>query len=120
MGAVKDRLKVTVEEAKQWIRITHSYDDNLLKMLLESAKEDADAYLNNSFVEVEVLEDGTEITTELPIPDTVKAWVLSRVAKRYYQRVEGLRSESSTGRGSSQWDKEDYDPIAHLRMNPGF
>jgi hypothetical protein len=49
MGAVVSRLDITLEEAKTFLRVDGDEDDGLIEDLISSAKQAADAYLNNPF-----------------------------------------------------------------------
>ena len=50
MGAVADRLELTVEECRNHLRVDDDTDDALIGALLEAGKQRADSYLNNPFV----------------------------------------------------------------------
>ena len=50
-SAVQDRLTVDLSEVKNYLKIGHDADDALINDLIDAAKEDADAYLNNDFEE---------------------------------------------------------------------
>lgn len=112
MGAVKDRLTLTLNEVKGWLRVDDTADDALLLALVDAAKEAADAYLDNPFTDA----DGNP----LPIPAAVRVWVLERVARLYQQRVEGLASESLSGVGGVTYGPEDYALLWPYRKFPGF
>ena len=112
MGAVRDRLTVTLDEAKTWLRIDDDADDALLVALIDAAKEAADAYLNNPFTDAE--------GNPLPIPAAVKVWVLERVARLYERRAEAIASESVSGAGNVAWGPEEYALLWPYRKVPGF
>lgn len=52
MGAVFDRLNLTLAEVKNYLKVEVSDDDTLIQSLIDSAKVAADDYLNNSFENV--------------------------------------------------------------------
>jgi uncharacterized phage protein (predicted DNA packaging) len=110
--AVYDRLIITLAEMKNYLRVSHDEDDDLIMDLVDAAKEDADNYLNNPFED----SDGEE----LPIPLAVKRWVMARVARQYERRVEGLSSEGISGLNSISWGKEEYAGVQQYRINPGL
>ncbi|MDD3092381.1 MAG: head-tail connector protein [Methanoregulaceae archaeon] len=110
--AVYDRLTITLTEMKNYLRVSHEEDDELITDLVNSAKEDADNYLNNPFEDA----DGEE----LDIPSTVKRWVMGRVARMYERRIEGLSSEGISGLNTIAWGKEEYSGIQQYRINPGL
>lgn len=117
--AVRDRLTVTVEDAKHFLRVDGSEDDQLIMELVDSAKASADAFLNNPFT------DSTG--ADLPIPDDVRLWVLRRVAFAYENRVESLVIDNVAGVGSAEYGGRlqqattlDYSLIRPYRLNPGL
>ena len=117
--AVRDRLTVTVEDAKHFLRVDGSEDDQLILELVDSAKASADAFLNNPFT------DSTG--ADLPIPDDVRLWVLRRVAFAYENRVESLVIDNVAGVGSVEYGGRlqqatnlDYSIIRPYRLNPGL
>ena len=110
--AVYDRLTINLTEMKNYLRVSHEEDDELIIDLINAAKEDADNYLNNPFEDA----DGEE----LDIPSTIKRWVMGRVARQYERRIEGLSSEGISGLNTIAWGKEEYSGIALYRINPGL
>lgn len=117
--AVRDRLTITTEDAKHYLRVDGDEDDQLIDELVASAKASADAFLNNPFT------DSTG--AELPIPDDVRAWVLRRVGLLYENRVESLVIDQVDGVGMSDYggrrqqaSSVDYALIRPYRLNPGL
>lgn len=118
--AVQDRLSVTTEEAKFYLRVDASDEDTLISELVNSAKAAADAFLNNTFT--------TSTGVEEDIPDDIKTWVLRRVAYLYEQRVENVRADQVAGVGlvdygramSDRGGTVDYALIRPYRLNPGL
>lgn len=117
--AVTDRLTVTLDEAKGYLRVEHDAEDDLITTLISGAKAAADAFLNNPFT----ASDGTP----MPIPDDVKLWVLRRVSYAYENRVENLVIDNASGVGSSEYAGRllqatsiDYGLIRPYRLNPGL
>lgn len=90
--AVADRLEIPLEEAKEYFRVDTDLEDEVIVGCLAAAKAEADAYLQNPFVDSE--------GNILPIPASVKMWVLKRAHYHYTQRVGGVSSESVSGIGS--------------------
>ena len=71
MGAIQDRLTITLDEAKAHLKISTStaqLDTNLTNAV-SAVKDLADAFCQNDFLD----EDGV---TQLPIPDAVRLWCL--------------------------------------------
>lgn len=118
--AVQDRLALTLEEVKAYLRIDADDEDALLEELAEAAKASADAFLNNPFTDSDGVDE--------PIPDDVKLWVLRRVAFLYEQRVENVRADVLTGVGTVDYGRAisdrggslDYALIRPYRLNPGL
>ena len=118
--AVQDRLNVTLEDAKTYLRVDADDEDTLIESLIGEAKASADAFLNNPFTD--------SAGANEDIPADVKAWVLRRVAFMYEQRVENVRADSVTGVGtidygraiSDQGGSLDYAMIRPYRLNPGL
>ena len=100
--SVTDRLAITLEEAKVYLRVDTDVEDALIMACVDAAKSEADGYLQNDFAR-----DGAE----LPIPPALKMWVLKRAHYHYVQRVGGVTSESVSGIGSVAYD----DPFAELK-----
>ena len=92
MGAVTERLDISLEEAKAYFRVDTDLEDEVIVDCVDAAKSEADAYLQNPFVDA----DGEA----LPIPPALKMWVLRRAHHHYVQRVGGVGSESVSGIGS--------------------
>lgn len=90
--AVTDRLEISLEEAKAYLRVDTDLEDEVIVDCVDAAKAEADAYLQNPFVDSE--------GNILPIPASVKMWVLKRAHHHYTQRVGGVSSESVSGIGS--------------------
>lgn len=118
MGAVAEKLKLfgsatdeaEVDAAKQYLRLAADVDedDALVARLIAQAKDEADAYLNNDFLDE-------------AIPATIESWVLRRVAQLYEHRVGGLASASDPGLGSVSFTAEpDYAQLDRYRLNPGI
>lgn len=118
--AVQDRLALTLEEVKAYLRIDADDEDALLEELAEAAKASADAFLNNPFTDSDGVDEA--------IPVDVKAWVLRRVAFLYEQRVENVRADVLTGVGTTDYGRAisdrggslDYALIRPYRLNPGL
>jgi len=72
MGAVVDRLELTVEECRLHLRVDDDTDDPLIGALLEAGKERADSYLNNPFMVLkpQITVVGAVATEGLTISDT--------------------------------------------------
>lgn len=90
--AVTDRLEISLEEAKAYFRVDSDVEDEVIVGCVDAAKSEADAYLQNSFVDSE--------GNVLPIPASVKMWVLKRAHHHYVQRVGGVSNEAVSGIGS--------------------
>lgn len=103
MGAVTERLDISLEEAKAYFRVDADLEDEVIMGCLDAAKSEADAYLQNPFVDA----DGQV----LPIPPALKMWVLKRAHYHYTQRVGGVSNESVSGIGSVAYG----DAFAELR-----
>lgn len=117
--AVQDRLPVTLDDAKAYLRVDADDDDTLIESLIAQAKATADAFLNNPFTDPDGVDED--------IPVDVKAWVLRRVSFLYENRVENLVIDTVASVGSadyggrrSQSASVDYALIRHYRLNPGL
>jgi uncharacterized phage protein (predicted DNA packaging) len=115
MGAVVDRLSLDPEDVKTYLRVDHDADDDIIEMLVDSAKEHADEFLNNEFTHED--EDGEEVEDDIPAP--IKMWVLKRVARNYERRSEGLSSAGGRGSDSANWGDEEYTELMRYRLLPG-
>lgn len=112
MGAVADRLDVPIETLRQYVKMDDDSDDPVISDLFESAKHEADAFLNNPFLDAE--------GNEQPVPPPVRTWVLKRMARDYVRREEGLASDSATGVGSTTWGASEYTELWPYRKSPGM
>lgn len=102
--AVADRLEIPLEEAKAYFRVDSDVEDEVIVGCVDAAKAEADAYLQNPFVDSE--------GNILPIPASVKMWVLKRAHHHFVQRVGGVTGESIAGIGSVSYRE---DAFAELR-----
>lgn len=91
--AVKDRLILLLPEVKSYLRITHNEDDDLLNVLIEAAKEELDAHLQNEFTE----EDEQGNVLNLDIPFKVRTAALKIIATLYEARRNDVIQESAGG-----------------------
>lgn len=175
MGSVFDNLKLTMAEAKSYLRVDNDAEDALIQDCLNSAKSEIDTFLGNDFEQRETIfradgvltvfdlnagpiyrvtgvwfdniKQGTskytvDTTTgaitfltaptagkrvrvvfeaEPVIPDSVRTWVLRRVAHLYERRTLGVSTQSD-GAGSVSWrdDPEWTEAMWQLRVYPGF
>lgn len=94
--AVYDRLDLTLDEVKEWLKVETSDDDQLIEDLLDSVKREADSFLQNPFED----EDGNPED----IPEDIKLGVLMKIARYYEKRVDGLASLNVSGLGSRDWE----------------
>ena len=92
MGAVTERLDISLEEAKAYFRVDSDVEDEVIADCVDAAKSEADAYLQNPFMDAN--------GEALPIPSALKMWVLKRAHHHYTQRVGGVSNESVSGIGS--------------------
>lgn len=103
MGAVADRSATTLPLVKQYCRINGTADDFLVQFLLDAAKDDADAYLGNAFLD--------DAGNALPIPKKVERWLLKEVARDWHNRPAGLTQEIVSAMGQVTWAERDYNGI---------
>ena len=124
MGSVVDRLDVTIEELKDYMGIPAAEDGDVLflTLMLDAAKEAADAFLNNSFESV----DGDGVVTEDPIPSMVKAGVLQWAAFNAARRDPTITSRKASALAETYASKTEGDMNvrrtfwAPFRLMPGL
>ena len=104
MGAVTERLDISLEEAKAYFRVDSDVEDEVIADCVDAAKSEADAYLQNPFMDAN--------GEALPIPSALKMWVLKRAHHHFVQRVGGVTGESIAGIGSVSYRE---DAFAELR-----
>lgn len=82
MGAVADRLELTVEECRNHLRVDDDTDDALINALLEAAKQRADSYLNNPFMVLKptITVVGVVVTEGITVSDTPDGFTTYRAA----------------------------------------
>ena len=119
MGAVVERCDLStpatteLETVKQHLRIVHNAEDVVIGLMIAAAKERADQYLNNPFVD--------SLGANISIPSVIKMWLLSVIADMYQNRVNRIKTESQTGVGSQEFNPEiNFALIAPYRLNPGL
>jgi Phage gp6-like head-tail connector protein len=117
VNAVATRFKFStaysdLEIIKQHLRLSHNAEDGVLMVKFAAAKEAADNYMQNDF-----LNDDLTLKT---IPSVVGEWLLERIARGYEHRIEGLKNESISGVGSQEWSSEEFIKLEPYRVNPGF
>lgn len=107
MGPIAERSKVTLDVIKRYLGLSTETDchgdveeDRDLKAMLVEAKDLADEYCDNSFIDA--------AGREAPIPPRVDRWVKSTVARWYQLRENGKQSEAIPGVGDSTWGPVDY------------
>ena len=87
-----DRIVVSVEEMKSYLRIDNDLDNAMIQDLIISAKEQADNYMQNDFTTI------NETTGELvltPIPLSVYRAIKGLVAYWYYNREDFVQNENA-------------------------
>jgi hypothetical protein len=107
VGAVTERLDISLEEAKAYFRVDSDVEDEVIMGCLAAAKAEADAYLQNPFVDA----DGEA----LPIPPALKMWVLRRAHHHYVQRIGGVANESVSGIGSVSYRDDAFAELKPYR-----
>lgn len=107
MGAVAERLTITLEEAKAYLRVDTGLEDEVIVDCVDAAKSEADAYLQNPFVDA----DGQA----LPIPPALKMWVLKRAHHHFVQRVGGVANENIAGIGSVSYRDDAFTELKPYR-----
>lgn len=94
--AIQDRLALDLADAKAFIGVVEDDYDVQITLYLESAKEKADAYINNPFLDT----DGSELS----IPSTIKEGVLEYVYARWCElnarEREELDLQANPGQGN--------------------
>jgi hypothetical protein len=116
--AVQDRLVISPEEARQYLRVDTTVDDALIADLVMAASASADAFLNNPFTDAD--------DDPLPIPMPVRVWVLRRAATLYESRLEAARVDDVAGLGMVDYGvrdeggAQDFSLLRPFRLNPGL
>lgn len=99
--AVTDRLSLDLAELKTLLGVSGSADDALLTLLLASAKEAADDFLQNPFYETDPENDYNykDPAVELAIPSRVKLGVVEWVRVTYQVKCAPIAGVQSRTRG---------------------
>jgi hypothetical protein len=115
--ALAERLSVDLSALKGYLKIEHDADDMLLIDLIQSAKEQAAAFLNNDFVTM----DENGVSVEQPIPFVVTLAVYRYVGYVYETRNYGLARVNAGGVTSDYgtMPQEFYDMLAMYRRLGG-
>lgn len=110
------KITITGNELEEFIRVDPGNDANVISMLLEMAKNEAEMFLNTDFSETVTNEDGSITTKEIESPAPVKAWVFNRVAQLYENRGFSKETGRETRFVSAQGI--DYTFIQPYRVYP--
>jgi hypothetical protein len=70
---------ITLEEAKSFLDVIHSADDDKIQLLLDAAEDEARAFLNREDLE----EWNSNISSTDPVPGSVKIGVLLLLQSNY-------------------------------------
>lgn len=73
-------LDINLEDVKRWLKVEHDMDDDFLRLITESAKEQAGGYLNRDWVRNDY-------------PNSVRVDVLNIIAYRYEHRGDETSGE---------------------------
>tara|TARA_Y100000593_G_scaffold81692_1_gene152963 strand:- start:675 stop:1043 length:369 start_codon:yes stop_codon:yes gene_type:complete len=82
MGAVTDRLTLTLSEVKDYVGVSDSSEDDFLNTLITAVKQAADLYLNNPFL------DSAGVAAD--IPDLVKLGCFVWISREFQRRTPGV------------------------------
>lgn len=107
MGAIVERSTVTLELCRNYAKVSGTAEDETLEFLLKAAKEAADAYCGNEFLD----EDGEE----LDIPAPIERWILQQVVRDFMNRSDGIQIESVNQVSFINWSKRDYTDLFQYR-----
>jgi hypothetical protein len=86
--ALKDRLDLTADDLKAYLKIENEAENAQLEIVLAAAKLQADHFCQNNFEE-----------TSAPFPEDIKQAVLRIAAALYENRADHKASESVQGIG---------------------
>lgn len=104
--AITDRLAVTVDDLKLFLRIEHANEDEQLDNFLAAAMSQADHYCQNTFTSVN--DAGAEVL--LAIPDDIKIAVLRIAAALYESRADHTAGGNVAGlsftAGQIEWNAQ--------------
>lgn len=99
-------IEITLAEMKSYLRVDHNADDDLITLLIETAKEQAEAYLNHDFT----VTDAEGIVIQETIPSVVKLACMRMVNTWYDYRDEVTETSNLGGRsrniGEVPWDTQ--------------
>lgn len=97
---------VTVEQAREWCRIVHREDDNLLQLLIDSSEDEARRFLNRSQLPTLPIDYPSSSSSEDvpsdddPVAPSVVTAVLILVQARYEQpepdKMASMRRNAET------------------------
>lgn len=113
-----DHMVLTLQEVKNYLRVEHAQDDDLILLYIETAKEKAEQMCNYDFTEID--EEGVVITKT--IPSSVKTACLRMIASWYRHRDDSTETESlgdrSVNVGEVPWNIQSM--LFQFRKNPGM
>ena len=88
-------IRFTGNELHDYLRVDHDTDAGLIDSYKTSAMAEAEGFLNTDFSKMVLQPDGTLLKVPMPAPDTVKLWVMDRVAAKYEGRGKAPRPDFS-------------------------
>jgi uncharacterized phage protein (predicted DNA packaging) len=83
----------TLDEVKAYLRVSHTADDGFISDLMEIAKEQADAFMQNDFT----AENDTGEWVDTPVPFSVKLACFKMVASWYETKSDDITSINAGG-----------------------
>lgn len=101
------QLVIDLQELKNYLKIDHSADDDLLVLLIESAKEHAEAYLNHDFTEI----DEKGMVRQMAIPSSIKL-ACFKMINSWYDYRDDVTETKNVGGVSANLGEVPYDAEA--------
>jgi uncharacterized phage protein (predicted DNA packaging) len=104
--AIKDRLDLSVNEFKTYLKVDHDIEDEQLEEILAAAMLQADHFCQNTFTSTD--EAGAEVLDD--IPADVKQAVMRIAAALYESRADHIAGENVAGlsysTGQIEWNAQ--------------
>ena len=82
MGAVTNRLTLSLSDAKDYLGVADTSEDSYITDLITASKQAADLYLNNPFLDANGDEEA--------IPELVKLGCLVWISREFARRTPGV------------------------------
>lgn len=114
---IQDNSTIDVDKVKKFCRIDNDDWDDILQIILDAVKGQADAYCQSNFTEYQTVTDGTVV------PRQIELWIL-KACLAVYKRPNILEIRNDIQDEGAEYFRFDWDQyiedLKPYRREPGF